>query len=208
MKRGFQRGRTTLRSEGDIYGTVTKVLVTVLLVVWWIGMPEIGYRPVGEATGTVAGTIWEHLLWPLSHANVWHLAGNVWVLWLMKGRLYMRESYLMAVLCSLLPVVPGVWELFSAGKPLNTVGFSGVLCASIGVRWGEWVGVTLRESAGHGGFGAYWTFAKRVLPFVAVGALIPHVNWSIHLYCLLAGFLYGRVVAPPRHSEQRRERAA
>ena len=176
------------------YTTVEKVLVTVLLVLWYVGMPEMGYKPVGEPTGGVAGTIWEHLLWPLSHANVWHLAGNEWVLWWMKGRLYMRESYVMAVLCSFLPVVPGVWEIFSAGEPLSTVGFSGVLCASIGVRWGEWIGITRRKTGGSGGYVAYWTFAKKVLPFVAVGILIPHVNWSIHLYCLLTGLAYGVAV--------------
>lgn len=174
------------------FTTVEKVLVTVLLVLWYVGMPEIGYSPVGQTDGHSGGTIWEHLLWPLSHANVWHLAGNLWFLWYMKGRLYMRESYVMAVLCSFLPVVPGVWETFSAGEPLSTVGFSGVLCASIGVRWGEWIGMTLRKTAGHGGYKAYWTFGKKVLPFVAVGMLIPHVNWSIHLFCLLMGLAYGR----------------
>ena len=194
MRGFFQRGRTTLHSEGDTYGTVSKVLVTVLLVVWYVGMPETGYSPVGQTDGHSGGTIWEHLLWPLCHANVWHLAGNVWVLWCMKGRLYLRECYVMAVLCSLLPVVPGVWDIFSQAEPVSTVGFSGVLCASVGVRWGEWMAKALRKTAGNGGNQAYWTFAKKVLPFVAVGILIPQVNWSIHLYCLLTGLAYGIAV--------------
>ena len=185
MKNIFQRGRTTLHSDGDTYTTVTKVLVTVLLVLWYVGMPEIGYKPVGEPRGTVDGTIWEHILWPLSHANVWHLAGNLWVMWWIKGRMYLRECYVMAVLCSLLPVVPGVWDLCLQVEPASTVGFSGVLCASIGVRWGLWVKICRNTTA-------YWTFCKRVLPFVAVGVLIPHVNWSIHLFCLIAGLAYGR----------------
>ena len=194
MRDFFQRGRTTLHGDGDTYTTVEKVLVTVLLVVWYVGMPEMGYSPVGLTDGHSGGTIWEHLLWPLCHANVWHLAGNVWVLWWMKGRLCMRECYLMAVLCSWLPVVPGVWDIFSQAGPAGTVGFSGVLCASIGVRWGEWIGQTRRRTGGNGGYKAYWTFARKVLPFVAVGMLIPHVNWSIHLYCLLMGLAYGIAV--------------
>lgn len=168
-----------------ITGQWTKVAVTVVLVAWWIWMPAIGYMPVGEPTGTVAETIREHLLWPLSHANIWHLAGNLWVLWWLKDRLYPLESYVMAVVCSFLPVMPGLWDIFSAGEPLSTVGFSGVLCASIGIRWGEWC-------KGCGTTASYWTFVKRVLPFVAVGVLIPHVNWSIHLFCLIAGLAYGR----------------
>lgn len=174
------------------YTTVENVLVTVLLVLWYVGMPEIGYKPVGEPTEWVAGTIWEHVLWPLSHANVWHLAGNLWFLWYMKGRLYMGESYVIAVLCSFLPVIPGMWDWTPSAEPISTVGFSGVLCASIGIRWGEWVGMTRRRTVGNGGYAAYWTFVKRVLPFVVVGYFIPHVNWSIHLFCLIAGLAYGR----------------
>lgn len=167
------------------YSTVCKALITLVLVVWWLWLPLVGYYPVGETDGHTIGMIWGHLLWPLSHANVWHLAGNMYFLWLLKERLYVRECYVIAVICSFLPVVPGVWSLFSAGEPLSTVGFSGVLCAMIGVKWGAWI-------RGCHGMTAYWTFAKRVLPFVAVGFLIPHVNWSIHLYCLLAGLAYGR----------------
>lgn len=164
------------------YTTFTKACVTLVLVLWWWSMPKTGYTPTG-------GTFWEHLLWPLSHANVWHLAGNLWVLWLIKGgRLSLAEAYVMAVACSFLPVVPGLWELMPGADAPGTVatcGFSGVLCGMIGVKWGMWI-------KGCASSAAYWTFCKRVLPFVAVGFLIPHVNWSIHLYCLLAGLAYGR----------------
>ncbi len=171
-----------IRGGYDIatYTTVCKGVVTALLVVWYFGMPELGFTP--------SGTIGEYLLWPLSHANIWHLAGNVYFLWFLKGRLYMRECYLVAVICSFLPVWPGLWELMPDADATGTVatcGFSGVLCAMVGVKWGEWI--KSRHS-----ITAYWTFAKRVLPFVAVGFLIPHVNWSIHLYCLILGLAYGR----------------
>lgn len=166
------------------YGTVGKALVTVLLAVWYWAVPAIGFFPVGDADGH--GTVWGHVLWPLSHANVWHLMGNLWVLWWMKGgRLRIREAYVTAVLCSFLPVVPGVWD-FAAAEPLRTVGFSGVLCAMIGMKWGEWI-------KGCNNVAAYRTFCVKVLPFVAMGFLIPHVNWSIHLYCLLAGGAYGNL---------------
>ena len=166
------------------YTKVSKVLVTVVLLTWWLFMPTVGYASRGTADHCFLG----HLLWPLSHANVWHLAGNLYFLWvvLKEGRLYMRESYVIAVLCSFLPVVPGLWDLFSSGEPLTTVGFSGVLCAMIGIRWGMWIGSCNSVAA-------YGTFARRVLSFVAVGFVIPHVNWSIHLYCLMAGVVYGMV---------------
>ena len=184
-------------------GTISKVMMTVLLVVWWLYGPRVGYYPVGETDGHTIGTLWEHIFWPLSHANVWHLAGNLWVLWWLKGeRLYIRECYVMAVLCSFLPVGPGLWEILPFGEATEAVvtcGFSGVLCGMIGVIWGQWISkchnLAHSQDNGRKGWGissAYWTFAKRVLPFVALGFLIPHVNWSIHLYCVLAGVTYGR----------------
>lgn len=163
------------------YMTVSKAMVTALLVVCYLAVPAIGYTPAG-------GTIWEHILWPLSHANVWHLAGNLWVLWWLKGRIYLRESYVIAVLCSFLPAMPGLWDILPIGEATDTMatcGFSGVLCAMIGVKWGTWI------KSGNS-IEAYGTFCKRVLPFVMLGFLIPHVNWSIHFYCLIAGVAYGR----------------
>lgn len=175
-----------------ITGQWTKVAVTAVLVLWWLLGPTVGFCPAADAAGTVAGMVWGHLLWPLSHANVWHLAGNLWVLWWLKGRLHLRAAYVMAVVCSFLPVVPGVWDI-AGGEAAATCGFSGVICAVIGVKWGAWCG-------GCHGMTAYGTFCRRVLPFVAVGALIPHVNWSIHLYCLVAGFVYGRVAVIRQHT--------
>ena len=156
----------------------TKAVVTLVLVAWWIAGPVVGYKPSG-------GTIWEHLGWMVSHGNVWHLAGNVFVMWCLKGRLHLGVGVVTAFLCSWLPVVPGVWELFTAGEALSTAGFSGVLCAMIGVKWGEWIR-SCNDIA------AYWTFGKRVLPWLLVGVFVPHINWSIHVYCVMAGLVYGR----------------
>lgn len=179
------------------YTTVCKVVVTAVLVVWWLFGPMVGFCPVGKTDGHTIGMIWGHLLWPLSHANVWHLAGNLWVLWWLKGRLCLREAFVMAVVCSFLPELPGVWEIIrpeaDASGTVATCGFSGVLCAMIGVKWGRWI-------RSRGTASAYREFAKRVLPFVAVGFFIPHVNWSIHLYCLLAGVVYGMVAVTRQHT--------
>ena len=59
------------------YTKVSKAVVSYLLVVWWLVGPLVGFWPVGGTDGNSVGTIWEHVLWPLSHANVWHLAGNL-----------------------------------------------------------------------------------------------------------------------------------
>lgn len=165
----------------------TKVGVTFVLVLWWWLGAEVAYEPVGE----VVDTIWEHLGWMVNHANVWHLAGNVFVLWCMKGRLHIAAGVAIAFICSWFPVLPGVWEMFVDGDTSATVGFSGVLCGMIGVKWGAWI-------KGCNDTAAYVTFGKRVLLVLLVGAFVPHINWSIHVYCVMVGLAYGRYKSADR----------
>lgn len=173
-----------MREEATIKGVVTAVLV-----VWFVLVPQVGYSPVGEATGTTASVLWEHVAWMVSHGNVWHLAGNVLVLWMLRLPLYLVAAVVISFLCSWLPVLPGVWEIFSTGEPSSavasvTMGFSGVIFAIGGVKWGRVCAVNKTN---------YRLFLARVLPLTLIGILIPHINWSIHFYCLMGGFVYGRV---------------
>lgn len=159
-------------------------------------MPQVGYGPGAAAAGTVAG----HLLYMVSHGSIWHLAGNLLVLWMLKKPLYLGAGLVVAFACSWVPAMPGVWEIVlpeadASGTVAGvvggdaagvvTMGFSGVLFGIFGVKWGRYCGCTA----------TYWTrvrmFGVKVLPWALVGALLPHINWSLHLYCLLAGFAYG-----------------
>ena len=166
-----------------------KGVVTAVLVVWFVLGPQVGYSPVGEATGTTASVLWEHVAWMVSHGNVWHLAGNVLVLWMLRLPLYLVAAVVISFLCSWLPVLPGVWEMVGCnivttdGAASVTMGFSGVIFAIGGVKWGR---VCCNRKT-------YRTFCARVLPLTLIGILIPHINWSIHFYCLMGGFVYGRV---------------
>ena len=148
--------------------TIEKVMVTAVLVAWWLLMPLDG----------------GHLTYWLCHANVWHLACNVFVLWMLRGpRLYMALAVALAVACSYLPA----WNAW--GGTGVTVGFSGVLFAIIGVEWGVACrrgGVRRRNRA------IYRTFVLKAVPLAAVGMVIPHVNGCLHLWCLLTGFAVAR----------------
>jgi membrane associated rhomboid family serine protease len=156
-----------------------KALVALVLTLCWVFIPITGYSSDDSS-------LLPHLLYPLGHANLWHLVGNLFILWLLRGEtLRLWQDYAIAVACSFLPVIPGLWDFFSTGEPLSTVGFSGVLFAELGIRWGAWC--RQQQSAK-----AYLTFCERLMPFVLVGFLIPHINWSIHLYCVIAGLVYGR----------------
>lgn len=163
---------------------MNKVAVTLVLVLWWVLGEPVGYR---EDCGSAAvyWTVAEHALAMVSHAGFWHLAGNLFVLWILRGRLYLLPSLMTALAMSFVPVFGIIWPMDGV-----TMGFSGVLFAVIGIKWG----VYCQSFAPAGAYfvrTAIAEFCLKALPFALAGAVLPHVNWCLHLYCLLAGFVYG-----------------
>lgn len=160
--------------------TIEKTVVSLILIAWYLLMPTIGYKQT-DTTDVVC-----HICYMWSHANIWHLAGNLFVLWLIRGRMYLVPSIVIALVCSWIPAF-SMW-----GEVGMTIGFSGVLFAVIGIKWG----VYCRNASMMGRIfeqQALLDFAKKCLPFALVGFIIPHINWCIHLYSLIAGLVYGRV---------------
>lgn len=153
--------------------TLVRGLLTAVMVAYIMLLPLTGYE-AGSIT-----PVWNHFAYMWSHANIWHLLGNLFVLWMWRGDMYILPSILIAFLCSFLPTF-GIWPIWM------TVGFSGVLFAMHGIRWGQYCRHEPSRKK------AYAEFGKKALPLALIGIIIPHINWCIHLYCILAGFVYGR----------------
>ena len=154
-----------------------KSILSFVIITYWLFAPKIGYEN-GDTENIQA-----HVLYMFSHVNLWHLAGNLFVLWFLKGKLYIVPSLMIAFLVSFIPGI-SIW-----GDVGLTMGFSGVLFAIWGIKWG----VHCRNKYGlQLSADAFDEFMTRAFPFALIGILIPHLNWCIHLYSLLAGYLYGR----------------
>lgn len=138
-----------------------KAVVSVILAVWYFTMPSMGFPDDG-----IAG----HVLYPLSHANIWHLLANIVCLWMIPCGLHLTAALTLAILCSFIPCLTS--EV--------TYGFSGVLFAIVGISWGK------VERFGEMVWRNKWFL---IIPF-----FIPHINAFIHLYCMLAGYLWGKYV--------------
>lgn len=158
---------------------IQKVLITLLLVAWYIWMPQQGYIYDHDDAA--------HFSYILCHANVWHLAGNLFVLWMIRGNLYLPSSLVIAILASFAPAFGSVWDSFTLDAP--TMGCSGVIFAMCGVKWGKYI---WRETDKQKKQKLTNDFLLKAVPFTLAGMLISHINWSLHLYCLMAGFVYGR----------------
>lgn len=189
--------------------TIEKIVVTMVLTAWWLFGPVVGYgdvleggRYVLEQDKDMADIVMPHVLYMVSHANFWHLLGNIYVLWLVSNRLYLWRALVIAFLCSWLPGVGSIWEIVNNEPVALTVGFSGVLFAIFGIKWGFWCvgqhkgrisrkGRVLDEQRTAISPERLKRFCTHVVPFAVIGFFIPHLNWTIHLYCLTAGFFVG-----------------
>lgn len=140
--------------------SLAKVVVSLVLVVSWIAMPQFSFPDDG---------IIGHCLYPLSHANIFHLAANVVCLWMIPCGLHLGSTYFVAVVCSFLPCFLGE----------STCGFSGVLFAIVGMSWGR--------------VGRFKDMLWRNKWWLVIPMFIPHVNALLHIWCLLGGWIVGRI---------------
>ena len=141
---------------------ITKAVVSLILILTYFFLPKYGFY------------CWEispnNILYPFSHANIWHLAANIVCLWMIPCELHLVVSFLLAVLCSILPCF--VSEA--------TMGFSGVLFAIVGISWGK--------------ANRFKDMIWKNKWFLIVPVFIPHINAFIHIYCMISGYLVGRYV--------------
>ena len=143
-----------------------KIVITLVLAVSYIFLPQYGFH--GGEVGL------DNILYPLSHANIWHLMANIVCLWMIPCELHLGTSFLIAVVCSFLPCF--------TEEP--TVGFSGVLFAIVGMSWGR-----VRR---------FKDMVWRNKVFLVIPFFIPHINAFIHVYCMVAGYIVGRYVRLPK----------
>lgn len=143
-----------------------KLVVSLVLVGSYFLLPKYGF--------TFHGPWLNHLLYPLSHANIWHLSANILCLWMLRCRPHIFATFVLSVLCSFLPCpqLP-LW----GGVSEPTLGYSGALFAMVGISWGR--------------IGRFRDMLCRNKWILIIPAFLPHINFLIHLYCLLAGYIYG-----------------
>lgn len=121
--------------------------------------------------GFTADSPWQtHVMFHFCHANVFHLAINLMVLWQIQNRIPVVEALLVSFLASYLPMY----------VTAPTMGLSGFLFAAFGIMWGR-VGRPLEAS-------------RAALPFIIITMLFPDVNGLLHLYAFILGYVFSYVL--------------
>lgn len=156
-------GRTTVSTilavEARCRNLASKVILTILCLLglcWHEGFYN--------------GCPWlNHIAYSFSHANIFHLAVNLIVLWSIKNKIQTVPALLIAIIASYLPMY--------VSSP--TVGLSGFLFAAFGIMWGK--------------TGRLLDAVKKVMPFIIITMLIPNMNGLLHLYTFGLGFIIGYI---------------
>ena len=110
------------------------ILVICFLVTSYLILPRYGFTYPSPVCSDGIAT---HLLYPISHANIWHLACNCVCLLAMRCPLHLPATYIIAVMASFLPSFTISVQQGFALLSEPTMGFSGVLFAIGGMAWGR-----------------------------------------------------------------------
>lgn len=105
-----------------------------------------------------------HLLYIFSHANIFHLLANVFVLVSFRKGVN-AFAWLAAVAASFLPMAH-----------IPTAGMSALLFAHLGTTWAPTKGFVL--------------MCRKILPLAVVFGLLPGINLLIHIYALFLGYVF------------------
>lgn len=125
---------------------------------------------IGADATLNCGGILLHLLYPFLHANIFHLAVNLIVLWSIRNKMEWIKASLISFVASYLPMY--------VSEP--TVGLSGFLFAVFGLMWGK--------------ANRLYDATKTAAPIIIVSMLLPHVNGLLHLYAFALGYLMNNLI--------------
>lgn len=172
-----------------------KQLITIILFSLYITNVHIP---------TTAGFA-SHLLFHFTHCNIFHLLCNLCCLWSIKGNLHLIPAYLIATAASFIPapcLLPAasaalLHHLVPAASPAGllppTQGFSAILLAIIGYKWGKWFA---KPHTPQQRTSAIKRIALYILLPTIICAFIPNVNASLHFYSFTLAFILAGVPTP------------
>lgn len=152
-------------------------ITSIIMVVSSLSFPKVGFLPARRE----GFTLLSHIVFPLCHANVFHLACNLLCLYQLRQPYYLIPSIIISFACSFLPCPVLVLNSYAVEfSYLPIMGFSGILFAIIGIKWGR--------------IGDLKRMFSRLWPFLLVTAFIPNVAFLFHLYCIIYGFTFGYMI--------------
>lgn len=147
----------TIKSRSEEMDLATRLVITIACIALF-----------PAHSGFYSGcSLDERIVYSFCHANLFHLAINLMVLWSIKGKLTFMLPFAISVLASFMPMSSGG----------VTMGLSGFLFAYFGMEWGK-----IR--------GRYALKIYKPLLLILITMLIPNVNGMLHLYTFVIGCVF------------------
>lgn len=145
--------------------SISKIIITLVMICSFLLLPRYAFRPLG-AEGF---DIYHNILFPLSHANIFHLALNIICLWQLRFSVRcLAVAFAISFMASLIP-----------GSQIDVMGASGVIFSIIGIRYGQ---LNMPRK-----------MVCAALPVFIITALLPNVAVLFHIWCLIIAFIVGWV---------------
>lgn len=160
-----------------------RTTITVILTALFITGIHISTMP---GVPTPSG-ITTHLLFHFTHCNIFHLLCNLICLWSIKGKLHLPQAYIIATLSSVSIATLASLATVPSGFPLGqgTQGFSAILLAIIGYKWGLWFNKPITKDQR---INATKRICLYILLPILICAFIPNVNTPLHLLSFTLAF--------------------
>ena len=122
---------------------------------------------------------WRHVAAVFSHANIFHLAANLYCMALIRFKADWITAFIIALCATFLPAP--VWSWKEMGFVIMpTCGLSGMILAAIAAEWAK-----VRD---------FKSMLKWLVVPILPLTIVPNINTSIHLYCIFIAFLTKRYI--------------
>lgn len=128
---------------------------------------------IDQSIGLHTNCVWyDRLLYPFAHANMLHLLVNLYIfnICFLKCNMSVRQmvaSFLIA--------------LIAPASATNVVGLSGVCFALFGILFAH-----IKKDK-------RVTYLLQVAISLLIGCIVPHLAWTVHLFCFVIGLVVGLI---------------
>lgn len=145
------------------------LVLTVMVIAIALYSPDLAGQGISPSC-----TLGQRLSYPFFHASILHCLVNCWVL---LSVVFGRRIPIWQMAVAYIIAISYPASLFASLAESPAVGLSGLIFGLLGM-------VTMTTARP-------LQIAAYMITFIILGAIMPNIAWTLHLYCYIVGLLIG-----------------